>query len=198
MSDWDETMQDALTEVMNMAVGGASEVLSTMVNEEVVLTVPQLEFGDFISLYRKIQGREDDSLVAIHEDFSGSFSGEAFLIFPEQQSLSLVAAILGTDDVSENLSEVAREALMEIGNIILNSCLGTICNLLGYSVETSLPLFENWRLQEHQDREKQGIFVHIDFQMEQTGTTGYLVIFMSQSSLDTLHSGISKLVESYG
>lgn len=198
MAEWNDTMRDALTEVMNMAVGSASELLSSMVGEEVVLNVPQLEFGNFLELYRKIQGRENDSLVAIHENFSGSFSGEAFLIFPEKQSMSLVAAILGTTDISENLSEVAREALMEIGNIILNSCLGTICNLLNYSVETSLPMFESWKLEGHEQDTKSGIFVRIEFQMEKTGTTGYLVIFMSQPSEETLHAGISKLVESYG
>ena len=191
-------MRDALTEVMNMAVGSASELLSSMVGEEVVLNVPQLEFGNFLELYRKIQGRENDSLVAIQENFTGSFSGEAFLIFPEKQSMSLVAAILGTADIAENISEVAREALMEIGNIILNSCLGTICNLLGYTVETSLPMFENWHLEGHEQDDKSGIFVRIEFQMEKTGTTGYLVIFMSQSSQETLYAGISKLVESYG
>ncbi|RED53769.1 CheC inhibitor of MCP methylation [Aestuariispira insulae] len=191
-------MIDALSEVMNMAVGGASELLSSMVQEEVILKVPKLEFGSLAEVHDTICKREGGDLVAIQEMFEGSFAGEALLIFPAQESLSLVAAIMDNGDLEENLTEIAREALMEIGNIILNSCLGTICNLLEYEIETSLPAFLSWKIDETDSDRKEGIFVHIDFQMKKTGTTGYLVIFMSQSSQDTLHAGISKLVESYG
>ena len=198
MSDWDAVMTDALAEVMNMAVGGASELLSSMVQEEIILKVPKLEFGSLAEVYGKISAREGSSLVAIQERFDGTFSGEALLIFPAEQSLTLVASILDSGDLTENISEIAREALMEVGNIILNSCLGTICNLLGYEVETGLPVFQNWQAEDEGAGGDPGIFVHINFQMNKGGTTGYLVIFMSQSSLETLRAGIVKLVESYG
>ena len=197
MVDFDESITDAVTEIMNMAVGSASELLSDMINEEILLDVPKTEICDFSAIYKKIQIVEEDRLVAIHERFSGSFGGDAFLIFPQRKSLDLAAAALGMDTMEGDISEVAREALMEIGNIILNSCLGTICNLLNYEVDTEIPQVEIWAGDQKHESNKKGAFVHINFQMARTGTTGYLVIFMSQDAMGVLLEGIQQFISSY-
>lgn len=197
MKAWDEDTADAVTEIMNMAVGSASELLSDMISEEVLLDVPHTELCSFQDVYDKIQSVENDRLVAIQERFSGSFGGEAFLIFPEAKSLNLAAAALGMEAMEGDISEVAREALTEIGNIILNSCIGTICNLLDYEIETEIPEVEIWSGAQQRDNLDHGAFVHINFQMARTGTRGYLVIFMSQDAMGILLEGIQNFAEKY-
>lgn len=200
MAELEADIQDALTEVMNMAAGNAAGTLSSMVGEEVHLEVPRLELGTMADFDARLHSRETDELIAVRESFKGSFSGHAYLIFPEQQSLSIVTAILGGETPLESVSEVAREALMEIGNIILNGALSTVCNLLGYEIDASLPAFEYWHEVKRRSKgEEIGVFVHIDFKVLRAGACGYLVIFMSNDSLDTLVEGIRKLMmrESY-
>ena len=66
----------------------------------------------------------------MHQVFEGDITGRALLIFPETKSLELVRAITGGDLPLEDIIELEQEALAETGNILLNSCLATIANML--------------------------------------------------------------------
>ena len=77
---------------------------------------------------------------AVRQDFSGVLKGRALLIFPERSSLELMHTILGRQIPAADILDLEDEALAETGNIILNSWVGTIANLLKQSLKTSLPI----------------------------------------------------------
>ena len=52
--------------------------------------------------------------------------GKALLIFPEQNGLDLVRLILRNSPPLSEMTEMEQEAFSEVGNIILNSCVGSI------------------------------------------------------------------------
>jgi chemotaxis protein CheC len=79
-------------------------------------------------------------LVAVRQDFTGAFSGRALLIFPETSSLELIRAAVGRSLSLRDVIDLQDEALSEIGNIILNSRVATIANLLQRSLAVSLPV----------------------------------------------------------
>jgi len=79
-------------------------------------------------------------LVAIRQDFSGALSGRALLIFPEAGSLELVRLVVGKQLAIEDIIDLEDEALAETGNIILNSWVATIANLLKHRLKMSLPV----------------------------------------------------------
>ena len=79
-------------------------------------------------------------LVAVRQDFSGVFSGRALLIFPEASSLELVRVVVGRQLALEDIVDLEDEALAETGNIILNSWVATIANLLKKNLKMSLPV----------------------------------------------------------
>jgi chemotaxis protein CheY-P-specific phosphatase CheC len=80
------------------------------------------------------------NLVAVRQDFSGPFSGRALLSFPEAKSLELMRAVLGRQIPLADILDLEDEALAETGNIILNSWVATIANLLKQSLKMSLPI----------------------------------------------------------
>jgi chemotaxis protein CheC len=80
------------------------------------------------------------NLVALRQDFSGVFSGRALLIFPEASSLELVRVVVGRQLALEDIVDLEDEALAETGNIILNSWVATIANLLKKNLKMSLPV----------------------------------------------------------
>ena len=88
---------------------------------------------------RTLGERESKSLVAVHQIFEGDITGRALLIFPEERSLELVRAVVGSELSLEEIIELEQEALAETGNIILNSCLATIANTLESNLKISLP-----------------------------------------------------------
>ena len=68
------------------------------------------------------------------------FSGRALLIFPEASSLELVRVVVGRQLALEDIVDLEDEALAETGNIILNSWVATIANLLKKNLKMSLPV----------------------------------------------------------
>ena len=109
------------------------------------------------STIQRLAKTGNPNLVAVRQEYSGSFSGSALLIFLEASSLELMRAILGRQIALSEILDLEDEALAETGNIILNSWVGTIANLLKEKLKMSLPavlrsdqrrIFENVRRQE--------------------------------------------------
>jgi len=135
----DELERDALTELGNIGVGKASTALSRMLGGEVLVSVPTVEFVPGNQVAERLETTLPGRLVAVTETLSGAFRGSAVLIFPERSSLPLASAALPPDVPKEDAPELEGEALAEVGNIVLNSCLASMANLLGTRIETTLP-----------------------------------------------------------
>src|SRR6202034_300498 len=126
-----ELERDALAELSNIAMAKAANSLRKMVQHEVLLAVPSVDI---------LTNAAAANLVAVRQDFAGPFSGRALLIFPETNSLELVRAVVGQQLALEDIVDLEDEALAETGNIILNSWVATIANLLKSALKMSLPV----------------------------------------------------------
>ncbi len=193
--------KDAITEVLNIGMGVAAASLSEMVYEPVHLSVPNVEMllrEDAITRIRELAG---DELSAVVESFDGTFSGDAMLIFPKTQTFALVRALLQEQDMSlEILSEMEQEALTEVGNIILNACLGSLANIFNSSLNYQLPTYTQGTCKDlflQQMRLKTSVegvlLLNMHFLMKQTNIDGYLIILMDVNSLREL----TKELENY-
>ena len=83
--------------------------------------------------------------------------------------------------------------LTEVGNILLNACLGTFGNLLDVQVSFSVPHLNLDTLQGvlqsllvNREGMRYGLLVHAGFRLRDAEVTGYLVIVLSVASLDRL------------
>ena len=178
-----DSERDAVTEILNVAIGQAAASLSQLVEDEVALSVPFVEFLSPVTAATRLDeatGRLDS--VAVRQRFQSSFSGDILLIFPENKSLDLVRSLLGTALPLDSLTELEQEALLEIGNIILNACLGSLANQLGISIESSLPAYVRGKggsilAPQHPDT---GLvmFLQVDFTLTARGVQGYLAFVM--------------------
>ena len=131
---------DALAELANVAMARASVSLRTMIQHEVLLSVPTVEILAPKEAIARVAKPGNPNLVAVRQDFSGVFSGRALLIFPEASSLELVRVVVGRQLALEDIVDLEDEALAETGNIILNSWVATIANLLKKNLKMSLPV----------------------------------------------------------
>ncbi len=130
---------DVVVELVNIGVGKSAASLSQIANEEVLLSVPALDFLSLQEATKIFEERLPQMLTGVSQEFSGFFSGKAALLFPESRSLDLVNVMLGSEDEIEIDAELEEEALSELGNILLNNCLSTISNILNKPVKTLLP-----------------------------------------------------------
>ena len=191
--------RDAVEEILNIAVGKAAASLSRMVREQITLSVPFVEFLAPAAVAERLDGCAGDvDSVAVRQQFSSSFSGNILLIFPERRSLDLVRSMLGDSVPMDSLTELEQEALVEVGNVILNACLGSLANQLGLAIESSLPIYLRGRGArilgaKHPDAELV-MFLQVDFALASKGVQGYLAFVMDIVSARHFTEAVSAYV----
>lgn len=195
-----ELERDALTEIVNIGVGRAASSLRKMIGDQVTLSVPAIDIVSQRRAARLISEREAADLVAVRQDFDGAFAGPALLIFPESNSLELVRAVTGESLSVEDVTEIEQEALTETGNVILNSCLATIANMLKRSLAMTIPevlhgnsaaLFE---VDEAGDQDGLVLFLYIDFAVRKRDIRGYIAMIMDIPSLEKLKELLDEFI----
>jgi chemotaxis protein CheC len=185
--------QDALVELLNIGFGRAAASLSQLTGHRVLLDVPQVslhevgEVGD--ALERTVTGH----VASVHQIFTGPVGGDALLILDESGAAILKELLTNEPALPLSIDASAREVITEVGNILLNACLGTFGNLLKVQVSFSVPhlsianvagLLESLLIS-HQGI-RYALIVHAGFRLRDTQVTGYLMIVLSVASLDRL------------
>jgi len=192
---------DALTELVNLGVSNAAVGLREMVQEEVLLSVPNVAIVTREMAIANLAQRNSSRLVAVHQNFEGDIRGRALLIFPVAQSMELVRAVVGGDLSVEDLMELEQEALAETGNVLLNGCLGTIANSLERSLRISLPevvygdgsqFFNLTQLPRDDDSV---LFIYIDFAVRRKDIKGYLAMLLDLPSLVNLKKLLADFID---
>jgi chemotaxis protein CheC len=185
--------QDALVELLNIGFGRAAASLSQLTGHRVLLEVPQVtlqpieEVGE--SLGRVVPGY----VASVHQIFSGPVAGDAMLILDEGGAAMLKELLTSEPALPLAIDASAREVITEIGNILLNACLGTFGNLLKVKVSFSVPhlsiehvaaILESLKIAHEEIR--YALVIHAGFRLRDTQVAGYMVIVLSVASLDRL------------
>lgn len=133
---------DAVSEVFNIGVGKAASTLSEMVAREVVLSLPDAKILPRTAIAQQLPPAEVP-VSSVFQNFCSPFGdGRAILAFPESKSLGLVKLVAGQQGIDE-LANLEHEALTEVGNIILNACLACLSDMVGSSIEVSVPEYRS-------------------------------------------------------
>lgn len=191
--------RDAVEEILNIAIGQAAASLSRMVRDQIALSVPFIEFlSPEVAAGRLDGATAGAESVAVRQHFSSSFSGDILLIFPERRSLDLVRSMLGDSVPMNSLTELEQEALLEVGNVILNACLGSLANQLGLVIESSLPIYLRGRgariLEAKHPATELVMFLQVDFSLAARGVQGYLAFVMDIVSARHFADAVSAYV----
>jgi chemotaxis protein CheC len=187
------TQQDALIELLNIGFGRAAAALSQLTGHRVLLEVPEVSVHPVSEVSEMLEGVISTDVASVHQIFTGPVAGDALLIL-DQSGASMLKELL-TDEPALPLSidASAREVLTEVGNILLNACLGTFGNLLQVQVSFSLPqlsldtvgaVLESLRV--NREGLQYALVVHAGFKLRDAEVHGYLVIVLSVASLDRM------------
>lgn len=192
-----ELQRDYITEVLNISMGSAAAVLSEMVNEEVSLSVPEVDFLQRNTAANKFDQTNAARMSGVTQSMKGALTGDALLMFPEEKTLSIVRILLGDTVPVESLTEMEQEAMCEIGNIILNAVVSSVADLLKKEIMSSLPRFikgtgsEIFSLETCNNNDLV-MFLKVDFGLESQSINGYVTLMLN---VDSLHDFISQLDE---
>ncbi len=102
----------------------------------------------------------------------------------------------------ERLDASAREVLTEVGNILLNACLGMFGDLLQVHLRFAVPLLYLDELSDllkslvvGQDELRYALVVHTTFTLRDSSVGGCIVIVLGVTSLDRLLQAVQEWEE---
>lgn len=187
------TQTDALTELLNIAFGRAAASLSKLTGHRVQLEVPQITMCPIEDLKGYLRPMVTGDIASVHQIFSGSVVGDAFMILDGQSAGILKELLTNEPAMPLEIDASAREVVTEVGNILLNACLGTFGNVLKVQVSFSVPHLSLESLEGvvgslavGQEGMRYALIVHAAFRLRGSSLTGYVVIVLSVGSIDRL------------
>jgi chemotaxis protein CheC len=188
-----QTQRDALIELLNIGFGRAAASLSELTGHRVLLEVPQVSVHPIAELNRALRLVLDDEVASVHQIFSGPVGGDALLILNHSAAGMLKELLTNEPPLPLPIDASAREVLTEVGNILLNACLGTFGNVLQVQVSFSVPRLNLDTLHDvlqsllvNREGLRYALVVHAGFKLRDAEVKGYLVIVLSVASLDRL------------
>lgn len=185
--------EDALIELLNIGFGRAAASLSQLTGHRVLLEVPHVTIHLVDELSESLERVIQTDVASVHQIFSGPVAGDALLILDQTGASMLKELLTNEPALPLSIDASAREVITEVGNILLNACLGTFGNLLKVQVSFSVPqlnleslgaILESLRV--NQEGVKYALVVHAGFKLRNAEVRGYLVIVLSVASLDRL------------
>lgn len=132
---------DILKELGNIGSGNAITALSKMIDKKVEMTVPIVQFLDFNDLASAIGGPEN-YVAGILVNLTGDLNGIMMFLVAQQGAEKLLNELFfgGIEREREfEFGELETSALTELGNILTNSYLSSLANMLNMEIKPSVP-----------------------------------------------------------
>lgn len=188
-----EVQHDALVELLNIGFGRAGASLSRLTGHRVLLEVPHVSIHPINQLHAFLEQVVEDEVASVHQIFSGPVAGDALLMLDPVAASALKELLTSEPALPLALDASTREVLTEVGNIVLNACLGTFGNLLRLQIGFSVPSINVATvkavldsLDSAQDGFRYALVVTAGFRLRDAAVTGYVVIVLSVQSLNRL------------
>jgi chemotaxis protein CheC len=197
-----ERQNDALTELINIAFARTGAALSELTGHRVLLDSPSVALHLANELDKSLSRFVPGEVAWIHQVFHGPVAGDALLLLNYEGAVHLTELLTDESSDSARLDESAREVLTEVGNILLNACLGVFGNVLHVHVGFSVPRLRldtikdliAW-LNRGRGELRYALVVFTRFQIKDSQVNGYLVLVLNMESFDRLVKEIDDWIE---
>jgi chemotaxis protein CheC len=204
--DLTERQRDAVSELINIAFSRTGAALSELTGQRVILSAPEVSIYPTAGLPDALAKFMPGEVASIHQVFGGPVAGDALLLLNQEGAVQLTDLLTADGHAPSNrLDESAREVLTEVGNILLNACLGMFGNLLDVHVSFSVPRLHLEALDELLGSISTGageprfaLVVYTAFQIRDSAVRGFLVMVLSVTSLDRLIQEVDAWEERQG
>lgn len=188
-----ERQKDALTELISIGFARTAASLSDLTGQRVILDVPQVSIHPINELHNKLTGFVQGEVATVHQIFTGPVAGDALLLLSYDGAIALTNLLTHEQVPMLRLDTSAREVLTEVGNILLNACLGMFGNMLQVQVSFSVPRLHLESLQAvlrslviGKEELRYALVVYTAFHLRDSEVDGYLVVVLGVASLDRL------------
>lgn len=182
-----EVHSDMLAEIFNMGMGQSLGVLSNITGRgfEITFTLPRVELGsraDFLSRVNEFQ-----RMALIVQEYYGEINGNAIFYLPSASGKELARLLIGTEITAEQVEKLESEAMVEIGNIFINSSISCLSSFLNVPIQTRLPemMFPD-RIASWMAGSDEILHLHAEFKVEHLSIAGNVAYVLDDASIRRL------------
>ena len=183
--------KDAVAELVNIAFARTAAALSDLTNNRVELSVPEVAAYPIRNLEPALARFVRGDVATVHQIFGGPVAGDAFLMLEVDGAAKLVGLLTDAEAPTRKMGASDREVLAEVGNILLNACLGVFGDLLQVRFTFSVPRLQLESLGSMlasllvgQDELRDALLVGTRFTARASDVTGCLVLVLGVTSME--------------
>lgn len=170
-----------------------------VVRQPVDLSVPEVALHHTTSLDVMGALAMEQRLKIVSQEVKGPFRGRSALIFPENGGGAVVRAMVDSDLPPEVVDELQEEALSELGNIMINACVGAMSEVLHARFDVGLPVFNLGSMQALVDAGPQDqsilLMIRIDMRLSKSNVDGFLAFMLSVDSFVELRDALDGMLQ---
>ena len=189
---------DLFKELLNLGVGRSASLLNQLTNFHFKLKTLNIRMENIHSIKKDLISGQNDSLSSIELGFHGEFSGIAELVLPSESAVKLTSLL--TEDVKEPSDYISLKeiTLSEIGNILLNSLMGMISNVLNTHFNYEIPKYSEDNITTLANQAPTSnmivLFGEANFAIEDLQIEGYIFIVLKPSAFEELKKTLDNLL----
>jgi chemotaxis protein CheC len=197
-----DDQKDAVTELVNIAFSRTAAALSELTGNRVELTVPEVSAHPIVGLLPALSQFVSGDVATVHQIFGGPVSGDAFLLLDVDGANRLVDLLTDAGAPTRQMGSSAREVLAEVGNILLNACLGVFGDLLQVRFTFAVPRLHLEALASMldslvigRDELRHALLVGARFRLRANEVTGCMILVLGITSLEIFVQMIEEWAE---
>jgi len=197
-----EDQNDALQEVVNIAMGQAGDSLARILGNFVELSVPRIRLVTVHDVINTVTEMVDykAEVSAVRQAFSNSLRGEAIVIFAQRGADDL-ADLMGYDTDLDSAAE--QELLLEVANLLVGAIINGISETLETDLSFSAPSLMAERspldtvLVPEQLSWSHALLMEVNFTVEHRDFKCHLLMFMTEETIDTLRGILDDFLDDF-
>lgn len=185
--------REALAELINIGYARAGKALSDLTGQRVVLNAPKVEVHSIDVVRAQLNDFIKGEVASVHQVFSGPVSGHALLLVGGDTADALTSALVPAASTPEDRRVARREALTEVGNILLQASMGACGDLLQVHVSFTVPRLHIESVDDMlnsvcvDNQELQfALLVRTRFELQNGQVSGYIVVILGVTSFSRL------------
>jgi chemotaxis protein CheC len=185
--------REALAELINIGYARAGKALSELIGQRIVLNAPKVEIHSIDVVRAALNDLIKGEVASVHQIFSGPVSGHALLLVNNETAEVLTATLVPEAASAEDQRAARREALTEVGNILLQASMGVCGELLQVHVSFAVPRLHIETVDDMlntlhvSNRELQfALLVRTRFELQVKQMSGYIVVILGVTSFSRL------------
>jgi len=134
---------DVFKEIGNIGAGHAASALAGLLNRRISMSVPEASVVPFSDIVAVMDGPET-VVTGVLIDVSGDLNGYILLLLAMQDSMAMISQALeqperDTTEPDFELTEMEKDTLLEIANILVGSFLSAITSFSGLGAIPTVP-----------------------------------------------------------